>query len=191
MLITVDTSHTFAYAYRFEKHDFIIIKYFASPIPASGSIHSVAEGSLYVPRATKLGTLVCPIRPSDPVPSFPVKATYAPSSTVRPGTIVSGESVAEGSLYAPYSFSYHIRGSDEPCHTFVSQWATHAPSSTVRPDAVVSGEIFAEGSLYAPDETTWHNNLYVREKHAPSSNVHPGSVVSGKIVAEGSQYAPY
>ncbi|KAH3844555.1 hypothetical protein DPMN_086814 [Dreissena polymorpha] len=86
-------------------------------------------------------------------------ATHAPSSSARLGAVVSGESVADGTLTVTYLLRYPIIGacmrnyqteyvseSDETWQTSVARWVTHAPSSS----AVVSGERVAEGTLTGP-----------------------------------------
>ncbi|KAH3692751.1 hypothetical protein DPMN_194503 [Dreissena polymorpha] len=103
-------------------------------------------------------------------------ATHPLNSIARLGAVVSGESVAEGTLTDP----------DETWQTCVALCAKHPPSSSARLSAVVCGESVAEGTLTDP--------------YLPSTKlgglVWPGgarlgAVVSGESVAEGTLTGPY
>ncbi|KAH3783780.1 hypothetical protein DPMN_161730 [Dreissena polymorpha] len=68
-------------------------------------------------------------------------ATLPLSSSARLGAVVSGESVAEGTLTGPATKLGRL---------VKTRWATHPPSSSARLGAVVSGESVAEGTLTDP-----------------------------------------
>ncbi|KAH3695118.1 hypothetical protein DPMN_082574 [Dreissena polymorpha] len=75
-------------------------------------------------------------------------ATHPPSSSARLGAVVSGESIAEGTLTGPRTYlPEYVSESDETWQTCVARWATHPPSTSARLVAVVSGESVAEVTL--------------------------------------------